>query len=228
MCFNKEVSAIIFFFGLIASIKLFTYETSDELIRYKYNAAGLFLFFVNLMQLVEFFLWSNQNTKTNKHQFWSFMVLVTIILQYIVFYASSFKLCPTREYYSAFTGLFSIGLIMFIWTLYSSIGDIGTFKSVPSGLTCRMNWDVVIKLFKKNSALMYLLFTIYIIFSLMSTNLIFGIPGLVTCGVILALSFMYSISHRSQYTTTTATLWCFFSVLLATVVICSDSSFLEV
>jgi hypothetical protein len=51
MCYNKEVSIITYFFGIINSYKLFELG---------YKPEGIFYAWVIQMQLIEYFLWKNQ------------------------------------------------------------------------------------------------------------------------------------------------------------------------
>lgn len=83
MCFNKEVSLIVFIFGLLSGIKVildskkyssinydhvFTLDTNpNERSEYQKKAlvTGIFIILVSLMQLNEFFLWGTIENKRN-------------------------------------------------------------------------------------------------------------------------------------------------------------------
>lgn len=79
MCFDASTSIATFSISLITSTYLYYIEKNNK--NNKFWAVITFL--IGLMQLLEFFLWKNQNCNFNNHIF-SLLILVLITLQPIV------------------------------------------------------------------------------------------------------------------------------------------------
>ena len=172
------------------------------------------------MQLVEYFLWNNQNFNTNKHQFWSVMILITLILQVAAFYGGCY---PLRNRINDTTAkfmdiTFGITIVASIYGLCIAYKKYGKFKTNPickattKYLPCRLEWSILTE-FKKSN-IMYTIFMIgYLITVFLATYIIFGYIGLG-----LGLSSFVMVSLYVKLTNSSAAaggLWCFSIIILA-------------
>jgi hypothetical protein len=201
--------------GLMTSIKFF-FEANNHLrdgnqpIYNEYIAIAVVIFFVNIMQLNEFFLWLGQkNTETFYHQFWSWMILFILVMQVLAFYLSSLplrdaKLTPeANKCMDAFSG---IALITGIYGLGVGLKEWGKLKTVPDCSSCRLHWNIVDK-FRKHQVMFYLFFICYLLAGLMAIWVIFDDIGL---GIVIGLFGICVITNYYTF----GSLWCFLLLLL--------------
>lgn len=217
MCFNKEVSLIVFIFGLFASIKLFLDANDNN----KLNAAAIYVFSVSLMQLVEFFLWHYNNPKTFSHQFWSMMIAATLCLQVILVYYASVEFLninmsgEKKDYFITLTVLLVSYLCIFLYLFLNSFKYFGLFDSRPTICNsrineCRLTWSIQ-NFFKKENMFLHKLMTlIYLVGCGLMTYLIFGYPAVIILFSLLAIIFLINGKKSIE------SLWCF-SVVIITI-----------
>lgn len=155
MCFDATTSITTFSITLVTSTYLYYIEKNNK--NNKFWAVITFL--IGLMQLLEFFLWKNQNCNFNNHIF-SLLILVLITLQPIVclnYYNYLFN--PT-----IFNKPFVIGysILYAIFSLYILI-KLNKFKlcSKPTKKSCRLNWDSFNKLSKEFPRYIGLFFCVF-------------------------------------------------------------------
>ena len=142
MCFNATTSLVTFSISLFCFLSLVYYG-----IKYNNNydiLAGIVTLLIGNMQLVEYFLWNNQNCEANgKNQFFSLLIIVTLFLQGIVGSISRVWLFgSTSKYTSSFLSfVFFIGVLYTIFTLYQ-LHWLNQHKlcSKPSETSCRLVW----------------------------------------------------------------------------------------
>jgi hypothetical protein len=215
MCYNKEVSLVVFIFAVSCSVKLFI---KGDI------AGGTFLLMISLMQFVEFILHSYTNNKSTIHQLASLCIFIVFIFQII----SIMVLIPYVQNDPNIQNSESItteilGSVLLLIYLYFFIKAIlpkyGTYNSNPMckiGSTgCRLKWSVTDIILKDNMFLYYLSALIYIILVLMATNYIFGLY--VAIIMLALLIFCLCFFNKSI-----GTLWCFGAIVICTIVIIFD------
>jgi len=142
MCFNATTSLVTFSISLFCFLSLVYYG-----IKYNNNYdifAGIVTLLIGNMQLIEYFLWKNQNCEANgKNQFFSLLIIVTLFLQGIIGSISRVWLFgSTSKYTSSFLSfVFFIGVLYTLFTLYQ-LNWLNQHKlcSKPSETSCRLVW----------------------------------------------------------------------------------------
>lgn len=117
MCFNKEVSLVTYFTGMIGAALLF---------KENYRPEAIFYAWVIQMQLIEYFLWKNQpcntSTNTNNVNTTKFGIIVNhmepIVLWLAILYLSKKKLPSVINYF------------MFFFILLTILYTINTLKKI--------------------------------------------------------------------------------------------------
>ena len=259
MCFNKEVSAVVFLFGLLFSIKLFMNGQEQKELGFQkkstlYNLAGIFLFFINLMQLNEFFLWSYQNKQSTTHQIWSSAILYTLAFQMIAMYAANivYDMLPLEimdengiskpnPFFWAQTILFGIYCVTLIYgSIFIVKKNFGKFNSTPSkgsscqvkGASCRLRWDVMTQ-FRKQHFWWYLVHALtYFASMLLFTYVDFGWIGFGVSGILLVLAFIYGFYYdwkdKSAHPEVVwGSIWCFMIMVIGSFVILFGNNLFE-
>ena len=233
MCFNKEVSLVVFFFGLLASIKLFMAGKliEDQIRQNSYYAVGIFTLVVSFMQLNEFFIWSNQDTKSYYHQIFSVFIYFTLFIQAVGLYFAVMYFDLINNYWSPekifLTILFVIQTAGFLYGLYY-IGykRFGLLKTVPTDCTKRLTWAASTE-YNKYHHKMYLTYMIsYFALNLMCTYYILGLPGLFISGLVIVLAMLYSLYRHCSYLQY-GSMWCFTIVFLCATIFLFDASFID-
>jgi hypothetical protein len=96
MCFSRKLSMLSFLFGLFSSLMLIIYGNKEY---YKTNLAiGYFFIFVSLMQLIEYFIWSDLDCKNGLNKLGSllgplfnhFQPLILLLLGYLYLKSNNF------------------------------------------------------------------------------------------------------------------------------------------
>lgn len=140
MCFNATTSLVAFSISLFCFLSLVyygvKYKNKDDIF------AGIVTLLIGNMQLVEYFLWNNQNCEANgKNQFFSLLIVVTLFLQGIVGCISHVWLFASKYTLSFLSFLFFIGALYTLFTLYQ-LHWLNQHKlcSKPSETSCRLVW----------------------------------------------------------------------------------------
>lgn len=149
MCFNSTTSLVAFIISVACSAYLYYNGTVHN------NKSDLFfsavVFLIGCMQLIEYFLWENQdctsNSNNSNHNF-SLLIMFLLTLQGIVSCIVYYRLYPKNRY---FNNTF-VMLYLFIYTAFFvyMLNYLKKFKlcSAPSSKSCRLKWapyDVVAK-----------------------------------------------------------------------------------
>jgi len=71
MCYSKNLSLLSFLFGIFSSILLIKFGNKESL-NTNY-AIGFFFIFVSVMQLIEYFIWSDINCKSGLNKFGAYL-----------------------------------------------------------------------------------------------------------------------------------------------------------
>jgi len=175
MCYNSTASLITFTISFVCFCYLLNRGLKTK------NKNDIFLSFVTiligLMQLIEFFLWRNQNCSYINH-YLSLLIILVLFLQGTIINCLYIKLYPNNPFFSKNFVYF----IIFIYTivLVYSLYILNTYKlcSKPSSKSCRLIWDSYAKLnCPKNrwlyiliNSFYYFMFLIIIINSIYSKN----------------------------------------------------------
>jgi hypothetical protein len=161
MCFNAKTSLITFAISLICFCYLLYRGLQSK------NNNDIFLSIVTIligsMQLIEFFLWSNQSCNSINHYF-SLLIILVLFLQGVIANLFYMKLYPVNSFFSkdfVKTILFMY-LILIIYVLYRL--NSYSLCSTPSSKSCRLVWDSFVKLNYPENRLLYILFMCFYAF----------------------------------------------------------------
>ncbi len=231
MCFNKEVSLVIFLFGIIACIKLFknkekfmANKNNQLLTSDNYSAiSGSILLSIALMQFVEFLLWSSAgNTKSTLHQWANVLVFVTIYLQLAIVYPLVINVVE-EDKKIVLSVFFGIATAIFIPIMYL-IGykKFGSFNAIDKGscsISCRLSWDFNAK-FIKYYNILYLLFSaLYFVSTFIVFYEIFDISVFIGLIASVLISFFIETYNNHMKPKYFGSLWCFVVVIGAACVL---------
>ena len=219
MCFNSDVSLATFAFGSLTSIYIF-YNSKNV----SNKAASIFLFFVSLMQLIEFVLWENQLCNTaNKYASLSIVallymqVLVSMLIYYYLPYSK--RSFSDNTYYILFT-IFTLTILYFLNDMSKNLDKICSFKDKDS---CRLVWKPLEYMYNQSNILFILAVSLYF-FLIKSSGYV--IPNnskflkkyFVT--IVLLFSVLYGIFYKgSHFITIFGSVWCFLVVFYGLVLI---------
>jgi hypothetical protein len=155
MCFNAKTSLITFAISLICFCYLLYRGLQTK------NNNDIFLSIVTIligsMQLIEFFLWSNQSCNNINHYF-SLLIIFLLFLQGVIANLFYMQLYPGNSFLSkdfVKTILFMY-LILIIYVLYCL--NSYNLCSKPSSKSCRLIWDSFVKLNYPENRFLYILF----------------------------------------------------------------------
>ena len=156
MCFDAKTSLLTFSVSVTTAIYLFYQSFKDRSKNSKFFSVVIIL--IGLMQLLEFFIWSNQTCDNTNHNL-SLLILVLITLQPIVglnYYNYLFKSFDQHyvTMYSIIYGLFTTYILKHLKKIKQC--------SKPTKESCRLHWDSFKKfvtLFSKQSC--WLFFILY-------------------------------------------------------------------
>lgn len=206
MCFNKEVSLLAFIFGLATSIQL--YIRSGQLGSQRYAMAGTIVLLISLMQLIEYFLWTNQkNIDTNIMitKCLHFLIFLQILIPVIMLFSTDYNnISEDKSLYITIIVFFTLFLVCFmIFTVFIK------WKPSLKG-QCRLNWDVY-----NDNKFVYVPFLFYLILICIFFYLIFGPVGL----TLILVTFVGSFTFSRQYDQhgTFGSFWCFTVIILSIV-----------
>lgn len=156
MCFNKETSMLSFIVGLAVTLKLFGINEPF---------LGVFMLFVCLMQLLEFFLWVYLKTPKLNLRF-SIGVYLLIYLQPIVFFVAA-VLFENSDVDLWIWILFAVYCIVPLYWLYKILTTYRpSFLTTTNKSDCRLSWNI----FNGNPvALRIIMFILYVFFFIYAT-----------------------------------------------------------
>lgn len=161
MCFDAKTSLITFTISLACFCYLLNRGLKTK------NKNDIFLsivtILIGLMQLIEFFLWSNQTCNNINHYF-SLLVILVLFLQGTVTNLFYLKLYPNDSFFSKnfVKSIIFIYSIFIIYVLYY----LNTYNlcSKPSSKSCRLIWDSFVKLNYPKNSFLYILFLCFYFF----------------------------------------------------------------
>lgn len=240
MCFNKEVSLVIFIYGVLTSAKLLnkgSTETDTELQKIYYSV-GIFILVVALMQINEFGLWLYQPpfTKNAKfiNQIFSICVYATLFIQAVGLYFSVmyFDLFKSEGNWTPekiiLTILFILQTIGVLWALFNMKSWFGSMVSQPNCRhngklqSSRLSWAAS-HVYNEKSNSMYLLYIIsYFALNLMCTYYILTPIGMGISMLIIFVAFIFSqFIYKCNYLQY-GSIWCFIIVVLCCAIFLFD------
>ena len=99
MCFNSNTSLVAFIISVVCSVYLYMNGIN------KNNKCDLFfsvvVFLIGCMQLIEYFLWENQDCIKNRYNhIFSLFIMVLLTLQGIVLCIVYYRLYPKNRYFN--------------------------------------------------------------------------------------------------------------------------------
>ena len=157
MCFDAKTSLITFTISFVCFCYLLIRGIKTE------NKNDIFLsiltILIGLMQLIEFFLWRNQNCNNNNNHYFSLLIIVLLFLQGTIANQVYLKLYPNDDPFFSKNDVNSVIFIYAILTCYL-LYYLNTFKlcSKPSATSCRLIWDSFVKLRESKNSILYILF----------------------------------------------------------------------
>ena len=160
MCFNEKTSLATFTISFVCFLYLFNRGLKTN------NKNDIFLsiitILIGLVQLIELFLWRNQDCNITNH-YLSMLLFVVFFLQGAITNLVYFKLYPEDSFFSK-KFIKTVIFIYFIYLIYV-LYYLNTFKlcSKPSSNSCRLVWDSCVKLNSENSFLFFLFLCFYFI-----------------------------------------------------------------
>jgi len=211
MCFNESVSLSVGLFGVLSSFYLIyrgvTFQLKQDIL------AGVLLFFISLMQFIEYILWKNQNCNL-KNQIASILIIVVLFLQvistnitYFYLFGNSLKEYFLSNYDSILLIIFTLLIIYIVKILYDNKSQICSFKDEGS---CRLAWEPFRYLIKNYTILSIICIGLYFYLMNRPTS-IDGRRYLLLVTLIIAL--IYSTYYQGEYFLTIfGGVWCFMCV----------------
>lgn len=179
MCFNARTSLITFAISLVCFCYLLYRGLQSK------NNNDIFLSIVTIligsMQLIEFFLWSNQSCNSVNHYF-SLLIIFLLFLQGVIANLFYMQLYPGNSFFSkdfvkTILFMYSILIIYVLYRLNSY-----NLCSAPSSKSCRLIWDSFVKLNYPENRLLYILFMCFyaFMFLIVFVNSIYSNNSLLT------------------------------------------------
>lgn len=221
MCFNKEVSIVVFIIGLAAAIKLI-YDGMTQKNQERKTVIGVIIFMISLMQLNEYFLWKfsnkdddekvpvDQETKENNYMA-NIFIGFTLYFQLVVSYLALLYFWYTKGLFLNFknskctysfvaTWIITIFTICFMGVFGHGISEYvmnPEYKedalSYKDGNTCRMTWGPFTSMWNNNPQLFIASVLFYAVaFFLISTLVPTNLVLPLLIGLVLIISFIYS------------------------------------
>jgi len=232
MCFNATTSMITFLISSVcSSLLLYTGITENNKNDLLYSSVVIL---IGLMQLIEYFLWKNQNCNKINHMF-SLLIIVLLFLQGLVITIVYYFLYPNKRFFSK-QYVFYFLLLYTIFTSYLLYYLNQTMLcSKPLKNSCRLCWAPYTFLIKNN---IFLLIT-HILFYF-TTGSIVAIELFINrkhqylirslfLPVTFILSYLFVIFNEMNkkfnpilflnYSDVFGSLWCFMAVFLGFVAI---------
>ena len=135
MCFDANTSLLVFSVNVASAIYLFYQSIKDKSKNSKFFS--VFVILIGIMQLLEFFIWRNQNCDVTNHNL-SLLILVILTLQ------SSVGLNYYNHLYESFNQRYvtMYSIVYGLCTIYV-LKHINKIKqcSKPTKESCRLRWD---------------------------------------------------------------------------------------
>lgn len=210
MCFNKEVSFLIFLFGFMTAVKMFVHSGTENIEQKRYLLSGILIFTISLMQLVEMFLWMYQ-TKSITNLMLGKLILLTLVVQIISYFSANIAL----NLLNSESSLYETIIVFFTLTLLATLGvvfstDWSNAYSLKNNSTCRLNWGP----FSKGNFNIYSTFfgLCYVLTMTLLAYENYNIKGLIVSAGALLLAIGYAFTHGNEFMF--GSLWCNLAVIL--------------
>ena len=209
MCINKETSLIAFLIGFsLSSYILYRgIQTGNK----KDFIIGIMFISVSLMQLLEYFIWTNQKCSF-KNSIYSILIMLLLLIQIIFFYTSiNIKFKVTNIIHIGFI----CSIIVFSYAIYILIKNKDKLCSRPSKNSCRLEWAGM-KYLYNNNIFVTCLATFLYLFMLYKLQKYIVIKHIISENIILFLlliSILYSvIKEKINFFNIFGSIWCFLAV----------------
>jgi len=200
MCYNKDISLYTYLIGLVASFLLIQKKDKDLKI------LGCFFLFVIHMQLIEYFLWTNNKCNMRNINLSHIGTIVNfiqpIILYLVILYYNKELYIKNKQILDSIIIIYIIGLIIYSITLFP-LGCTNVTKLSSPYL--QWSW-----FFKKNSVIIALLFPIaFTILLYCGLNSPYNLYLSLVCIISFIISFIIYKKQRAF-----GSLWCWFAVFI--------------
>lgn len=202
MCYSAESSQISFIVGSLGAIYLL--NTKEPMLKH----AGLFLFAVVFIQLLEYMMWIDQECgKLNEYA--SKMVYPVLIIQMMTIFLGAYLYKTTFIHDKILVGLIAFFFYMTLKTIYLNFTNDSIFWCSKPNENSALQWANFENVTMNESLMYYLLF---LIAPFLMKNKKYGftllISGLIT---FIATRYENPYSNNSR--------WCFFSAFIPLILI---------
>ena len=207
MCFNYKVSILTFFIGVIGSILLIKYGNPKFI--NENIVSGIFLFFIALIQLMDFLFWIDLKNKFGINKITTIIGPLLNIGQPIILYIIKliyYKPKNILSFKNYNLPVFILNFLYFIYLIVIYIKFIKNESLVTGTLNGHLSWPWI----KYTNPLFYLVLLAINIFYLMNFHYSL-ILFLVTYFflIISSIYFYYNIGE----------MWCFFGILIPIIIL---------
>lgn len=216
MCYNKEVSFILAFFGICCAIKEFR---KNDIIN---HLKAFFILCLVLMQINEFVLHKYNNPNNFIHQFASLCIPITISIQVIFCLATNLILPLSNDIKITNIVMCSIFLLIMLFFMINYILPNFLKSKFNSTLlcnnNCRLKWDAITPFFN-NMFLGIIACLCYYITVFSTIYLLFGTDILIITIALLLAAYLFSFTGNKKQYNHLGSMWCLLCVIFFSVVI---------
>ncbi len=219
MCFNKEVSLLMFIIGLATVIKLYIEGSKipqkpmvsiEALTAHKDIILGTVILGITLMQLLEYFIFLN-HSKTTTNLVLSFMIHMFILLHVVAFvsmslYYNMFDSKENSNFYIPVLVFFSLFMFFFLAVTFTTNWS----KAYTLKNSCRLSWGPYMD--PNNKYLTWGMGLSYVAIFFMLFYVLMGYKGLAI--IIPTCLFSYIFSRYFDKNGTMGSYWCFLVLIL--------------
>lgn len=210
MCFNKEVSLLMFVIGLATVIKLYTHNVVGTINASKDIILGTAILGIALMQLLEYFIFLNES-KTTTNLILSFMIHIFILLHVVALvstnlYYSMFDSPETKDLYIPVLVFFALFLFFFIAVTFTTNWS----KAYTLKNSCRLSWGAYKD--PNNKYITWGMGLSYVAILFMLFYVLMGYKGLAI--ILPTCLFSYMFSRYFDINGTMGSYWCFLVLIL--------------
>lgn len=201
MCFNKQSSLAAFIIGIISSlvlIKVGSYKNKP----FNYTV-GTFFIFISMVQLMEYFMWSDISCTNNMNKMATMMGHLLIHLQPTLLFLLGYAFYKDKKSNVIIT---SINLIYFIYVMVNYFGFVNSDKLCTTVKNGHLDWP-----WKYNFN-----YSLYLLLGLI--NILYYFDSILGLILIALLAFFYFVSYK-YFNTNTGELWCFFSISIPLILV---------
>lgn len=211
MCINKETSMGAFLLGFILSSYIL--YRGLKINNKKDFVVGSLFITISCMQLLEYFIWKNQECNSD-NSFYTILIIVLLLIQILVYYLTTnyaFNIKDITIHVAIFTAV-----IIFTYLVIKLIKNKDKLCSKPRLNSCRLEWDSFKYLFNNHFILFMIAAFLYLYMMYKLKHYIdndktpFLSKNMNTLALILAI-IVGIIINKKHFFNIFGSLWCFIS-----------------